>query len=86
MARVGTLHGGGIGAVRGLRHQVEQLQRENERLKQFNERLCRELAATRAACAGYVAAQVAAVASGRPMRDEVGARRLTRALDGGGLV
>jgi hypothetical protein len=63
---------------RGMRLRIEQLQAENERL-------LRELAATRAVCAGYVAAQVAAVAAGRQQRDELGIRRMNRTL-GGGLV
>lgn len=75
---MGTLRGGSIGAARGMRLRIEQLTTENERLR-------RELAAIRAVCAGYVAAQVAAVASGAPLRDEVGARRVARAL-GGELV
>jgi len=63
---------------RGMRLRIEQLQVENERL-------LRELAATRAVCAGYVAAQVAAVVAGQPRRDELGLRRANRTL-GGGLV
>jgi len=59
-----------------MRLRIEQLQVENERL-------LRELAAARAACVGYVAAQVAAAAPRVPLRDELMLRRVTRTVGGG---
>lgn len=74
---MGISRDGGMGAVRGMRLRLEQLTVENERLR-------RELAAARAACVGYVASQMATVTSGTaPLRDELGLRRVTRAIDGG---